>query len=255
MWPDSSNSKWWSMRVIATYRRWRTGKRVPLLILALLSCTALSGQQGPSTAPLELSKESHHELLFENAEVRVFRVELQPGERTLPHRHERSYAYLSLHPVTLANEVRGHPPVVVELEGGEVHTSKGGFTLAERNKSPEPAAIILIEAVKADAGGFAAPIGGFRYHGAAFAGLFQFTGMRGYSLVVAAGGRTEKHEEQYDRLILAISDLKLREDVTGQPSSEVLMNAGDVKWFPRGISHATTNMGDSPATFITFEFE
>jgi hypothetical protein len=165
------------------------------------------------------------------------------------------YAYLSLRPVTLANEVRGRPPVVVELEGGEVHTSKGGFTLAERNKSPDAAALIVIESVKGEAGGFATPIGGFRYHDAAFAELFQFPVMRGYSMVVAAGGRTEKHEEQYDRLVLAVSDLKLREDAAGQPPSEILMNAGDIKWFPRGISHTTTNAGNSPATFITFEFE
>jgi len=229
--------------------------KAPLLIVALILSTALYGQDGAATAGLELSKEPHHKLLFENSEVRVFRIELQPGEATLPHRHERLYAYLSLHAVALSIEVRGRSPVAVELEGGEVHTSKGGFTLAERNKSPEAAALIVIEPVKAEARGFATPIGGFRYHDAAFAELFQFPVMRGYSMVVAAGGRTENHEERYDRLVLAISDLKLREDVAGQGSSEILMKAGDINWFPRGISHATTNIGKSPATFITFEFE
>ncbi len=229
--------------------------KVPLLIASLLLATVLYGQERPSTAPLELSKEPHHKLLLENLEVRVFRLELQPGEGTLPHRHERLYAYLSLHPVTLANEVRGRPPVVVELEDFEVHTSKGGFTVAERNKSSEPAALIVIEPLKAETGGFPTPIGGFRYHDAAFAELFQFPVMRGYSMVLAAGGRTEKHEEQFDRLILAVSDLKLREDVSGRPSSEILMNAGDIRWLPRGIDHATTNTGNSPATFVTFEFE
>jgi len=145
--------------------------------------------------------------------------------------------------------------VVVELDAGEIHTSKGRFTLAERNKSPEPADLIVIEAIKTDVGDFATPIGGFRFHDAAFGELFQFPAMRGYSMVVAAGGRTERHEEQYDRLLIAVSDLKLREDVTGLPSSEILMKAGDIKWFPRGMNHATTNTGNSPATFITFEFQ
>jgi quercetin dioxygenase-like cupin family protein len=229
--------------------------KVSLWIVPFLLCTALWSQQSPSTAPLDLSKEPHHELLFENSQVRVFRLELQPGEGTLPHRHERSYAYLSLRSLTIANEVRGRAPVVVELDAGEIHTSKGGFTLAERNKSPEPADLIVIEALKTDVGDFATPIGGFRYHDAAFTELFQFPAMRGYSMVVAAGGRTERHEEQYDRLLIAVSDLKLREDGTGLPSSEVLMKAGDVKWFPRGMNHATMNTGNSPATFITFEFQ
>jgi quercetin dioxygenase-like cupin family protein len=51
-----------------------------------------------------------------------------------------------------------------------------------------------------------------------------------------------------------VSDLKLREDLAGQPSSELQMKAGDVKWFPRGVNHATTNAGTSAATFITLEF-
>jgi len=222
---------------------------------ALVLCTVVSGQEHPSTAVLDLSKEPHHKVLLENSQVRAFRLELQPGEATLSHRHERPYAYLSLQPVTIANEVRGRPPVVVELEAGEVHTSKGRFTLAERNKSQELANLIVIETSKADAGEFEIPMGGFRYHDAAFAELFQLPVMRAYSMVVAPGGRTEKHEERYDRLLVAVSDLKLREDVDEQPSSEILMKAGEIKWFSRGMNHATTNTGNSPATFMVFEFE
>src|SRR5450432_1234537 len=205
--------------------------KVPLQIAVLLLCTVVLGQEGPSAAILDLSKEPHHKLLFENSQVRAFRMELQPGEATLPHRHEHPYAYLSLQPLTIANEVRGRPPVVVELEAGEVHTSKGRFTLAERNKSPELADLIVIEASRADAGDFTGPMGRFRFHDVVFGELFQFPAMRTDSIVLAAGGRTEKHEEQYDRLLVAVSDLKLREDVDEQPPSEILMKAGEMKWF------------------------
>lgn len=136
-----------------------------------------------------------------------------------------------------------------------MHTSKGGFTLAERNKSLEPADLLVIEALKSDGGGFTKPIGGFRFHDAAFGELFQSSVMRAYTMTVAAGGRTETHEENYDRLMIAISNLKLREDAVGGPSSELEMKAGDVKWFPRGATHATINVGVSPATFIVIECE
>ena len=228
--------------------------KVRLWIAALLVCTGISAQESPSALVLDVSKEPHHKVVFENPQVRAFRLELQPGEGTLPHRHERPYAYLSLQTLTISNEVRGRPPVVVALEAGDVHTSKGGFTLAERNKSPAPADVIVIEAQKADTGDFATPLGGFRYHDAAFGELFQLPQMRAYSMVIAAGGHTEKHEERFDRLLVALSDLKLREDVAEQPSSEIVMKAGEIKWFPRGTNHATTNTGNSPATFITFEF-
>lgn len=224
------------------------------VISTLLLCTAVQAQKN-AAAPVDIADEPHHKVLFENSQVAVFRLALQPGEATVPHRHKRFYAYLSLRPVTIANEVRGRPPVVVNVEGGELHTSKSGFTLVERNKSSEPADLLVVEALKSDGTGFATPIGGFRFHDAAFGALFDSTVMRGYSMTIASGGRTEKHDENYDRLVIAVSELKFREDVDGEPSSEFQMNAGDVKWFPRGTSHATTNTGTSPATFITLEFE
>lgn len=206
-------------------------------------------------APVDISDEPHHTVLVQNAAIRVFRLRLQPGEATVPHRHRNLYAYLSLRSATIANEVQGRSPVIVNLDGGEVHTSKGGFTLAERNKSSEPADLLVIEALKADEVGFTTPIGGFRFHDAALGELFQFPVMRAYTMIIAADGRTEKHEENYDRLIIAISDLKLREDAAGQSPSQLQMKAGEVKWFPRGVTHTTTNLGASPATFITIECE
>lgn len=225
-----------------------------LAILTLLLCTATRAQQGDAV-PVDLASEPHHKVLFENSQVRVFRLVLQPGEATAPDRHKRLYAYLSLRPVTIANEVRGRPPAIVMVEGGELHTSKGGFTLAERNKSSEPADLLVVEALRSDTAGFSTPIGGFRFHDAAFGELFDSPVMRGYLMTIAEGGRTEKHNEHYDRLLIAISDLRLSEDIVGQSASEFQMKAGDVKWFPRGASHATTNTGKSPAIFITLEFE
>lgn len=224
-----------------------------IFIVWLVSTAALAQQNHPSK-PVDMSKEPHHRMLFENSVVRVFRVELQSGEVTIPHRHEHWYAYLSLHSSTIANEVHGRTPVIVTLENGEVHTSKGGFTLAERNKSAEPADLIVVETLKSDGSGFAAPIGGFRFHDAAFGELFEFPAMRGYEMTIASGGRTDKHTEACDRMIVAVSDIDLWEDADGQSDFELTMKAGDTKWFPRGLNHATTNTGKSPARFLTFEF-
>jgi hypothetical protein len=221
--------------------------------VTILACATFRGQEGPS-APVDISSEPHHTVVLENSAVRVFHLKLRPGEATKPHHHKNLYAYLSLYTVSIAAEVRGRPPVVVSLEAGEVHTSKGGFTLAERNKSPAPADLLVIEALRSDGAGFATPIG-FHVHNAAYGELFEYPVMRGYSMNIAAGGRIEKRDDKYDRLIIALSDLKLREDMIGQPSSELQMKAGDIKWLDRGMGHATTNTATAPAAFITFEFE
>lgn len=74
-------------------------------------------------------------------------------------------------------------------------------------------------------------------------------------MTVGATGKVERREEHYDRLVIALSDLKLHEDIAGQPSSELEMKAGEVRWFPHGWTHATTNTAEkTAATFITLEF-
>jgi quercetin dioxygenase-like cupin family protein len=173
----------------------------------------------------------------------------------LPHRHKTFYAFVSLRPVTLGNEVRGRQPVLKELRAGELHTSRGGFTVAERNLSPGPAEVLVIESIKADDGkSFSTPMGGFQLHDAALGELFESSVVRAYSMAFGAGGRAEKHREDYDRLLIALSDLSLHEEVDGQPPSDIEMKAGEVRWVARGAPHSTTNLGSSPAALLTLEF-
>jgi len=229
-------------------------KAVPIFAAAMLLALIPAHAQEVLAKIFELADEPHHTLLLQNDEVRVFHLKLKPGESTLQHRHNRYYVYLSLGPVTISNEVHGRQPVITRLEAGELHTSKGGFILAERNNSSEPAELLVIEAIKTSSEGFAIPMGGFRFHDAAFGELFDATVMRGYSMVVAVGGRTEKHTENYDRLLVATSDLHLRDTEDGHAPSEFQMKAGEIRWVPRGMIHSLTNVGTSPATFITIEF-
>jgi hypothetical protein len=226
-----------------------------IALFGVLVCLSpcLLGQGGPATA-VEIADEPHHLLELGNEQVRVFRLKLGPHEATLPHRHKGFYAYLSLRSVTIGNEVRGRQPVLTPLDAGDVHTSKGGFNLAERNESSEPAELIVIEPLQPNSRGFGTPIGGFRYHNAAFAVLFETPTVRGYAMTIASGGQTEQHAEDYDQLLVAVSDLKLREVATGQSASELAMKAGEVRWVPHGATHAVTNVGTGPATFITLEF-
>ena len=226
-----------------------------LFFAATLICPDVWCQEGAPTV-VEIVDEPHHTLLLENEAVRVFRLNLQQKEVTLPHRHQTFYAFLSLRPVTIGNEVRGREPVFTELKAGELHTSKGGFTVAERNISSGPAELIVIESIKPDDGkGFSKPMGGFQLHSAAIGLLFESSVLRGYNMAIAAGGRVGTRLEEYDRLLIALSDLSLREELEGQSPSDVQMKAGEVRWVARGMTHATTNVGSSPAALLTLEFK
>jgi quercetin dioxygenase-like cupin family protein len=228
-----------------------------LILVAALLATVASAQeeQRPHQSPVQaLREEPHHKLMFQNDAVRVYQLQLQPHEVTNRHRHEAFYTYVSLTPVTIGNEVRGRQTVETALEANEVRTSKGGFNLAERNLSSQPASLIVIELVRPNTGLFSTPLGGFRLHDAAFGELFETSSVRAYTMTIAAEGRTDPYSEKYDRLILALSDLTLQDNVNGEKPAKLELKRGEVRWVTRGATHAITNVGTQPATFITVEF-
>jgi hypothetical protein len=224
-----------------------------LAAAVFLFSASLQAQEG-SVRANKITDEPHHVLLLQNSEVRAFHLNLQPNEVTIPHQHEKFYAYLSMRPVTIGNEVRGRQPVLTQLEPGELHTSRGGFTVAERNNSSEPAEVLVIEAIKAEHGSFDTPMLGFRYHNAAFSGLFESPVMRGYSMMFFPGGQVDSHAENYDRLLIAVTDLKLRDTLADGTQSNLEMKAGEIHWLSRGGAHAVTNLMDSIGRLITLEF-
>jgi hypothetical protein len=124
------------------------------------------------------------------------------------------------------------------------------------NDSAEAVELIVIEFMEPENGErFAEPMGGFQFHNAALGELFESSTVRGYTLAIAAGGRVGKRHESYDRLLIALSDLRLREEINDLPSSDMTMKQGEVCWIGRGVTHSTTNTGSSPAALLTLEFK
>ena len=229
-------------------------KTSPATVGAVLFVVMSAWAQDAPPTEVKIGNEPHHALSFENDQVRVFHVKLEPNEATLPHRHESTYAYLSLRPITISHEVRGRQPVLTELEAGEFHTSKGGFTVAERNNSLEQADLIVVEPRKTESPGFVTPMGGIHYHNGGYADLFEAQAMRGYSLKFFPGGKTDLYTESYDRLILALTDLRLRDTFADGTQSVLEMKAGETVWMPRGRTHSIENLVDSIVTMDILEF-
>jgi quercetin dioxygenase-like cupin family protein len=220
---------------------------------AVLLFPILAGSQTDETTPLAIENEPHHTLAFENDRVRVFHLQLQPNEATKTHRHSSFYAYFSLQSVTISNEVVGHAPVITQLEAGELRTSKGGFDVAERNKSDERADIFVVLPLRSSGEGFATPVAN-RMHDTMIAEQYTGPTMRVYLLGIASGGRLEEHTEAYDSLVIALVDSSIRETAPGKPPADWEMKAGEARWIPRGTTHSETNNGPTPADLMVFEF-
>jgi hypothetical protein len=221
-------------------------------MIALFLCPTLARSQSVEMPPISIEREPRHSLAFENDRIRVFHLQLQPNEVTKAHRHASFYAYFSLRPVAISNEIAGHAPVITQLEQGELRTSKGGFNVAERNKSQDRADIFVVQPVKAAGGGFNAPLA-IRMHDAGIIEQYAGPTMRAYTAAIASGGRLEEHTEAYDSLVVAITALNIREIIPATGSVDWSMKAGETRWIPRGTTHSETNLGPTPVALIVFE--
>lgn len=226
--------------------------KIKMPFIVLLVCFPAWGQAPlPEAAPLK--NEPHHQLLLENPALRVFRLELKAGEATIPHRHPGFYAFIVVHGGDLSNDVKGRPAVRTSLSDGELHTSKGGFALVEHNTGQSPIELLVIEPTAQEltkTQAFEDPMAGFKYHDAVLGSLFEHPPLRAYEMTLASGGRTEPHLDRYDRLLVALTDVRLQDKVEGKADAEVRVSAGGVSWLPGGSTHEFMNVGDQPAHFI-----
>jgi hypothetical protein len=207
----------------------------------------------PGLQPRDLSAEKHHILILENKQVRVYHLTLAPGQGTDLHVHSHPYAYFTLQEAQISNEAPGHKPKVVDVNSGDVHASKGGFGLVERNVGSGVADIVVVERL-AEAAPFSDPMAEYKIHEAAIGPLFEQPGMRAYATRMSVAGRTEAHSESHDRLIVALTDVQLADKTPERDGLTLNLKSGEAKWLSKGGIHALSNTADAACSFITFEF-
>src|SRR2546429_90350 len=90
----------------------------PLLCSLLLLFAFSLSAQAPVAVPIP--KEPHHQLVFENSYVRVFRVNIPPHESTLLHQHDLPYIYVALGPTDVIHAVAGKPEAHLVMTDGQI---------------------------------------------------------------------------------------------------------------------------------------
>jgi oxalate decarboxylase/phosphoglucose isomerase-like protein (cupin superfamily) len=223
----------------------------------LLIATVLSAQ---APAPeVEITAEPHHHLAFENASVRVFKVDLPPHADTLMHWHRHDYIYVTLGTSEVVNAVQGKQPVTVKLQDGETHFVPALYAHSARNLSDQPFRNLIIEILQ-DAKLRQSPAkwdeerGLDILQGGTAQILFVKDGIRATEFELQPGGVVPTHHHAGPHLLVAVSDLEIRSDVKGQGPMPGHFKSGDSKWLPGGYSHTITNVGPHPAKFVTLEF-
>ena len=226
--------------------------------IILLFAFTLAAQ---TPAEVEITAEPGHHLVLENKQVRVFKVEVAPHAATLMHRHRHDYIYVILGAAHVENDVAGKPPVTIALQDGETHFLPRGFAHIAKNLSDQPFHNITIELLQDEKAGrppspkWDEERGLHILNGGTEDILFVKDGARVSELQLQPGGVLPKHRHAGPYMVVAVTDLDLRNEVGGKAASEIQLKAGDVLWEKGGFIHTLTNAGKQNAKLITIEFQ
>jgi quercetin dioxygenase-like cupin family protein len=213
------------------------------------------------TTEVEITAEPSHHLALQNQYVRVFQVEVPAHAATLMHRHRHDYIFVTLGPAEISNEVAGKPAVILKLQDGEARATDGNFAHIARNLAATPFRNVTIELLQDEKAHTTPPPSWDDdrslqvLHGGTQQILFVKDGVRVSETELQIAGSVPKHHHAHPHLVIAVTDLLLRNDVPGQAASNVEMKSGDIKWIEAGLTHSLTNVGEAGAKFVTLEFQ
>ena len=208
---------------------------------------------------VEITSEPAHHFVLENEFIRVFKVEVAPHASTLMHRHRHDYVFVTLGDAHVANEVEGKPPGDLKLRDGETRFVPGNFAHVARNLSDQPFRNVTIELMQDEKlrqmpSHWPEESGEKTFPGGRNKILFVKDGVRVSEVNLEPGAVVPSHHHDGPHLLVAVTDLDVRSDVDGMGPMPGRFKSGDVKWLPGGYTHMLTNVGKSPARFVTVEF-
>jgi quercetin dioxygenase-like cupin family protein len=212
-----------------------------------------------TTNEVEITSEPSHHLALENEYIRVFKVEVAPHASTLMHRHRHDYVFVTLGDAHVSNEVEGKRPVDLKLSDGEVRFVAGNFAHVAKNFSDQPFRNVTIELMQDERlrqtpSHWPEENGEKTFPGGRRKILFVKDGVRVSEVNLEPGAIVPSHHHDGPHLLVAVTDVDIRSDVDGKGPMPGNFKTGDIKWLPGGYTHTVTNVGKSPARFVTVEF-
>jgi len=203
-------------------------------------------------------QEPLHHLFLANDTVRVFKVEVPPGGRTLLHRHDRDYLCVTLGDSDVINARQGEPARELKLKDGDVAFTAGGFAhVAINNDKQKAFRNITIEIMKAAPDPNPEP--SQMLAGAGMSVTWMVDNPRAFAEVIELepGATMPMHEHKRPHLAVPLADATLSTDVLGkgQGKGVITQKAGEPRWVEGGYSHTLTNTGTTRARWVQIEIK
>lgn len=228
-----------------------------LTLLVSLSLVTSFGQQ----APVPAEEEPFHSTMFRNEHVLAVGVEIPPHQTTQVHQHAHQYLAVSLTNATLTTSVPGKPAVQQKRRRGEAWMASP-VVHAVRNDGDTSFRATVVDFLARQGEVKPSTQKPSRYCNpksttACVSERYLFCTDRicVSDVEMGPGALTMKHSHSTDHMVIAISDLEMKDMIEGRPAAVTRsQKSGQVVFVDAGITHQLEN-GPKPARFITVSWK
>ena len=212
---------------------------------------------------MPLSQEPHHQLMYENADMKIYDVVVPPGQSTLLHQHSDDYIFITLGNASITEEKPGQAPVQLSLPDGSVRFAKGGFSHIVTNDGNRPFHNLTIEFANSHL-----TAGGCSCNGGPTDSIcacpnapplpanwtLRIGQVSLAGVTLAPGAEYDITSTRTTRFLVAVTPFDLLDVTTHDPRNlHIRLPEGRFHWLSPG-PHKIQNLSSQPLRFISVEF-
>ena len=215
-------------------------------VLSLLAALPFTAQ-----APVPVLNEPRHHLKFENQFVRVFDVQVPPGDTTLFHIHSNDYLFVSIGDATLKAELLGGQPGDLVVKDGDCRYSKAPITHRVTNVAKTPFRNITIEVLKSPGITVTTQEKAIPGHTV----VLDNDRVHVERVIIEPGESIATHTHPRSGLGVAVSAAEIQLASPGQSPRTVQFEPGAFQWFDGPQTHSMKNIGKTRFEAIHIEWK
>jgi quercetin dioxygenase-like cupin family protein len=233
-----------------------------LSIVTLFAILALTAWTQQAQAPVEITAEPSHHLVFENMFVRVFAVTVDPVKTKLMHHHGHDYLGITLGDSQITNTKQGAQPAQASLKDGDTRFTPAGLVHAITNTASTPFHNRTIELLqpttnqKACTESCEIPVPCDSADKSKCASVTKLITADQWSvtmITLPAGAKYPQHTHLANFLTIPLTDADVTMKNQDQPETKVHSKTGELTW-NNPVVHTVTNSGTTTAKTIVLEF-
>src|SRR5215471_11740795 len=234
-----------------------------IVLATLLFILALTAWTQQAQAPVEVTAEPHHHKVIDNTFVRVYAVEVEPGQSSLMHRHGHDYLSVSIGDAQISNTKEGAQPVTVNFKDGDVRFTAAPLVHLVGNTGDKPFRNRTIEIMqpttnqKACTESCAVPVPCDAADKTACPSVVKLFTADQWTVTLVTlppGAKYPQHSHSGNYLNVPLADADLTIKRQDQPETVVHYKTGEVKW-NNPLVHAAANNGKTTSRVVVLEFK